>query len=96
MSKLSSASSSESSIGTNCPFATSQPRTISSGARSTSCTGHQRFCLIGVRHSRWSILNCTSDWRAEGAVAGASPTGMLTSPKLIDPFQVVRIGHPEV
>ena len=91
VSRCSSASSSASSTGTNWPFATSQPRTSSSGPTSTSCTGHQRFCLIGVRHSRCSILNCTSDWRADDAVAGASPTGMLTRPKLIDPFQVVRM-----
>ena len=89
--ELSSASSSASSTGTNWPFATSQPRTISSGESSISWTGHQRFCLIGVRHSRCSILNWTSDWRADDAVAGASPTGMLTRPKLIDPFQVVRM-----
>ena len=52
--RVSSASSSASSTITNCPFETSQPRTISSGPTSTSCTGHQRFCLIGVPHSRWS------------------------------------------
>src|SRR5581483_6493588 len=34
----------------------------------------------------------TSDWRAAGFVAGARPTGMLTRPKLMDPFQVVRMG----
>src|SRR5262245_31603311 len=75
----------------NWPFVISQPRTRSSAVTSMSWTGHQRFCLIGVRHSRCSIRNCTSDCRAAGAVAGASPTGMLTSPKLIDPFQVVRM-----
>ena len=32
-----------------------------------------------------------SDCRAAGLVAGARPTGMLTRPKLIEPFQVVRI-----
>ena len=34
-----------------------------------------------------------SDARADGFVAGASPTGIVTRLKLIDPFQVVRIGH---
>ena len=76
---------------TNWPFDASQPFTISSGASSRSCLGHQRFCLIGVRHSRWSSRNDTSDWRAAGFVAGARPTGMLTSPKVSDPFQVVRM-----
>ena len=76
---------------TNSPFATSQPLTISSGPTSRSCTGHQRFCLIGVPHSRCSSRNETSDCRAAGFVAGASPTGMLTRPKLIEPFQVVRM-----
>jgi hypothetical protein len=33
----------------------------------------------------------TSDCRAAGFVAGASPTGMETSPKLRDPFQVTRM-----
>ena len=87
----SSASSSASSTTTNWPFATSQPLTSSSGPTSRSCFGHQRFCLIGVRHSRCSSRNETSDWRAAGFVAGASPTGMLTSPKLSDPFQVTRM-----
>ena len=32
-----------------------------------------------------------SDERAAGFVAGARPTGIETSPKLIEPFQVVRI-----
>jgi hypothetical protein len=32
-----------------------------------------------------------SDWRAAGFVAGASPTGIETRPKLSEPFQVVRI-----
>ena len=44
-----------SSTSTNWPFATSQPLTISSGPSSRSCTGHQRFCLIGVPHSRCSM-----------------------------------------
>ena len=35
----------------------------------------------------------TSDCRAAGFVAGARPTGMLTRPKLIDPFQIVRIAR---
>ena len=87
----SSASSSASSTTTNWPFDASQPFTISSGASSRSCLGHQRFCLIGVRHSRCSSRNETSDWRAAGFVAGARPTGMLTSPKVRDPFQVVRM-----
>ena len=34
-----------------------------------------------------------SDARADGFVAGASPTGIVTRLKLIDPFQVVRMGH---
>ena len=33
----------------------------------------------------------TSDCRAAGFVASASPTGMLTSPKLMEPFQIVRM-----
>src|SRR4051794_36989090 len=89
--RVSSASRSASSIWTNWPFETSQPRTISSDSTSTSCTGHHRFCLIGVPHSRWSCRNETSDWRAAGFVAGASPTGVFTRPKLIEPFQVVRM-----
>ena len=40
-------------LGTS-PFATSQPFTSSSRSTSRSCVGHQRFCLIGVRHSRCS------------------------------------------
>jgi hypothetical protein len=48
--------------------------------------------LIGVPHSRCSIRNDTSDCRAAGLVARAIPTGMLTKPKLMDPFQIVRIG----
>ena len=32
-----------------------------------------------------------SDERAAGFVAGARPTGIETSPKLIEPFHVVRI-----
>ena len=91
MSRFSIASSSASSTITNCPFETSQPRTSSSDSTSRSCTGHQRFCLIGVPHSRWSIRNDTSDWRAEAFVAGARPTGMLTRPKLTEPFQEVRM-----
>ena len=35
-----------------------------------------------------------SDWRAAGFVAGASPTGMLTRPKLSDPFQETRMFLP--
>ena len=85
------ASRSASSTITNSPFETSQPRTISSGPTSRSCVGHQRFCLIGVLHSRCRSRKDTSDWRAAGFVAGASPTGIVTSPKLIAPFQVVRI-----
>ena len=79
---------------TNSPFATSQPLTISSGPTSRSCTGHQRFCLIGVWHSRCSVRNETSEARAFGDVAGASPTGMVTRPKLSEPFQIVRMGPP--
>src|SRR5207244_2835646 len=49
--------------------------------------GHQRFCLIGVPHSRCRVRKATSDrW-----VARASPIGMLTRPKLMDPFQIVRM-----
>ena len=89
------ASSSASSTMTNWPFATSQPRTSSSDSTSRSCTGHQRFCLIGVPHSRCSIRNDTSDWRAAGFVAGASPTGMFTRPKLIDAVPGCPHVHPE-
>ena len=76
---------------TNSPFATSQPLTISSGPTSRSCVGHQRFCRIGVRHSRCSCRNDTSEARAFGDVASARPTGMLTRPKLSEPFQIVRM-----
>jgi len=31
-----------------------------------------------------------------GAVASARPTGMLTKPKLIEPFQIVRIVGPSL
>ena len=47
-------------------------------------------------HSRWSVRNETSDCRAAGFVASASPTGMLTRPKLIDPFQIVAHGEDEL
>src|SRR5260370_885072 len=43
---------------------------------------------MGVPHSRCSVRKATSDFW----VARASPIGMLTRPKLIDPFQIVRIG----
>src|SRR5436305_552965 len=80
-------SRSASSTITNSPFATSQPLTSSSGSTSRSWCGHHRFCLIGVPHSRCRVRNATSDrW-----VARASPIGMLTRPKLIDPFQIVRM-----
>ena len=49
------ASRSDSSTITNWPFANSQPLTSSSASTSRSCTGHQRFCLIGVPHSRCSV-----------------------------------------
>ena len=45
--------------------------------------------LIGVPHSRCNIRKDTSDCRAAGFVARAIPTGMLTRPKLMDPFQIV-------
>ena len=32
-----------------------------------------------------------SDWRAAGFVAGASPTGIVTRPKVSDPFQLMRM-----
>jgi hypothetical protein len=48
--------------------------------------------LIGVLHSTCSWRKETSDARAAGFVAGARPTGIVTRLKLIDPFQVVRIG----
>src|SRR5438876_3039797 len=85
------ASRSASSTITNSPFATSQPLTISSAPTSRSCVGHHRLLRIGVLHSRWSVRKLTSDCRAFGAVARASPTGMLTRPKLMDPFQIVRM-----
>src|SRR5438132_1843434 len=90
------ASRSSSSTITNSPFEISQPLTISSGPTSRSWTGHQRFCLIGVLHSRWRSRKETSDARAAGFVAGARPIGMFTSPKLIDPFHVVLIARPIV
>src|SRR5260221_2922191 len=81
------ASRSDSSTITNSPFATSQPLTSSSGSTSRSWNGHQRFCLIGVPHSRCRVRKATSfRW-----VARASPIGMLTRPKLIEPFQMVRM-----
>src|SRR4029077_2631886 len=86
------ASRSASSTITNCPLATSHPRTISSLSTSRSCTGHQRRFLIGVLHSAWSWRKDTSEARADGFVAGASPTGVVTRLKLIEPFQVVRMG----
>src|SRR6476659_2709414 len=87
------ASRSASSTITNWPFATSQPRTISSWVTSRSCTGHQRRFLIGVLHSSCSCRNEMADARADGFVAGASPTGIVTRLKLIEPFQVVRMGQ---
>src|SRR5581483_1469851 len=85
------ASRSDSSTMTNSPFATSQPLTSSSASTSRSWNGHHRFCLIGVPHSRCSVRNATSlRW-----VASASPIGMLTRPKLIDPFQIVLMGLTE-
>src|SRR4029079_3483881 len=50
----------------------------------------------GVLHSRCSVRNETSDWRAAGFVAGARPTGMLTRPKLMEPFQIVRMGAVKI
>src|SRR2546421_237515 len=85
------ASRSASSTITNSPLATSQPLTISSAPTSRSWVGHQRLLRIGVLHSLWRVRKLTSDCRAFGAVARASPTGMFTRPKLIDPFQIVRI-----
>src|SRR5436190_4403407 len=38
------------------------------------------------------MRNDTSDCRAAGLVARAIPTGMLTRPKLMDPFQIVLMG----
>ena len=87
------ASRSASSTITNWPLATSQPRTISSLSTSRSCTGHQRRFLIGVLHSACSWRKETSEARADGFVAGASPTGIVTRLKLIEPFQVVRMGN---
>ena len=46
--------------------------------------------------SRWSSRNETSDWRAAGFVAGASPTGIETRPKLSEPFQDVRMSKVEL
>src|SRR5436189_6271259 len=89
------ASRSASSTITNCPLDTSQPLTISSLSTSRSCTGHQRLFLIGDLHSRCSCRKATSDARAAGFVAGARPTGMVTKLKLMDPFQVVRMGPLE-
>src|SRR5256885_2244962 len=39
------------------------------------------------------MRNDTSDCRAAGLVARAIPTGMLTRPKLMDPFQIVLMGR---
>src|SRR5262249_21417708 len=86
------ASRSASSMITNWPFATSQPRTISSFSTIRSWNGHHFRFWIGVWHSSWSCRKEMSDARADGFVAGASPTGIVTRLKLIDPFQVVRIG----
>src|SRR5206468_13119385 len=85
------ASCSAFSTTTNPPFETSHPLTISSAGTSTSWKGHQCFCLIGVLQLRCRIRKETSDWRATGFGAGASPTGIETRPKEMEPFQVVRI-----
>src|SRR3954452_11613640 len=75
------------SMTTYSPFATSQPLTSSSASTSRSWCGHQRFCLMGVPHSRWSVRNETSvRW-----VAKARPIGMLTRPNEMEPFQIVRM-----
>jgi hypothetical protein len=37
------------------------------------------------------VRKLTSDCLAAGFVAKASPTGMLTRPKLMEPFQIVRM-----
>src|SRR3954466_5067456 len=88
--RFSIASRSASSTTTNWPFVTSQPLTSSSDSTSRSCTGHQRFCLIGDPHSRWSRRNDTSDWRAAGFVARARPTRGFPRPKPTESFPVVR------
>src|ERR1041384_2849722 len=90
------ASRSASATITNAPFAPSQPFTISSGPTSRSCVGHQRFWRIGVLHSRWRVRKLTSDCFAFGVVARARPTGMLTRPKEMDPFQIVRMGPLQI
>ena len=91
------ASRSASSTMTNWPFVDLEARARSRpGVTSRSCVGHQRFCLIGVEHSRCRSRNETSDCRAAGFVAGASPTGIETRPKLRDPFQVVRMGRVSI
>src|SRR6476646_11528800 len=87
------ASRSASSTITNWPLAISQPRTISSGPTSRSWNVHHFRFLIGVLHSSCSCRNEMSDARADGFVAGASPTGIVTRLKLIEPFQVVRMGQ---
>src|SRR5215210_5446321 len=83
------ASRSESSMSTNWFFANSQPLTSSSASTSRSWKGQYRFCLIGVPHSRCSVRKAVS----LRCCATASPIGMLTRPKLMDPFQMVRMGR---
>src|SRR6476619_7152301 len=65
---------------------------MTSGPTSRSWVGHQRFCRIGVLHSRCNVRKLTSDCFAFAVVARARPTGMLTRAKEIDPFQIVRMG----
>ena len=50
-----------------------------------------RRAALAVEHPERDV-----DWRAAGFVAGASPTGMFTRPKLTEPFQDVRICRSKV
>ena len=69
------ASRSASSTKTNSPFETSQPFTSSSLPTSRSCTGHQRFCLIGVPHSRCRVRKLTSTAAPQASSPGPIPPG---------------------
>ena len=60
--------------------------TVSSGPTSTSRWGSQRFCLTGCMVSRESVRKLTS----LRCCARPTDTGMVTSPKLMKPFQIAR------
>src|SRR4051812_19441021 len=79
---------------------TSKPRTMSSNATSLSSLEQIRRCSTFAPSRAWTSWKCT----VLDSVAEKSLTGMLTSPKVIVPFQiergiaasVLRLGHPAV